>query len=212
MSCFASVPTQEVVIFSANTSAPPKVSTTFGQVPVRLQRSRMPRAGQVPHVVLVARPPLRAFAAHLVELEHAVGLAPARVVRHAPPGDQRPGAFVHDAPRLVLVHAEVDEVAREVARLRRAADDRPASPRRRAGCVPGSPARSGRTSRGRGTPRCPRRARTGPSPCRRAGRASSGRSRFLEADLHRQRGHRRRAAKVPPPQNFQSLFGTVGPR
>src|SRR6266849_5523559 len=43
MSFLASVPTQDVVILSANTSAPPKVSTIFGQVSVRLQRSRMPR-------------------------------------------------------------------------------------------------------------------------------------------------------------------------
>jgi len=42
MSFFGSVPTQEVVILSANTSAPPKVSTIFGQVPERMQRSRMP--------------------------------------------------------------------------------------------------------------------------------------------------------------------------
>src|SRR5205823_498757 len=68
-------------------------------------------------------PPLRAFASHLVELEHAVGLAPARVVRHAPPGYERPGALVHDAARFVLVHAEEQEVPDEVARLRRAAHD-----------------------------------------------------------------------------------------
>src|SRR3954454_22657259 len=73
-------------------------------------------------------PPLRAFAAHLVELEHAVGLAPSRVVRDAPPGDERPGALMDDAPGLVLVHAEEDEMPGEVAGLRRAADDRPVDP------------------------------------------------------------------------------------
>src|SRR5581483_6369892 len=42
MSFFGSVPTQDGVIFSANTSAPPKVSMIFGHVPLRWQRSRMP--------------------------------------------------------------------------------------------------------------------------------------------------------------------------
>src|SRR5262249_54971850 len=36
---------------------------------------------------------------------------------------QRPGAVVNDASRLVLVHAEEDEMAGEIAGLRRAADD-----------------------------------------------------------------------------------------
>jgi hypothetical protein len=80
---------------------------------------------QITRAIRELVPPLRAFAAHLVELEHAVGLAPARVVRHPPSGDQRPGALVHDAAGLVFVHAEEDEVAREVARLRRAANDLP---------------------------------------------------------------------------------------
>src|ERR1700694_5142244 len=71
-------------------------------------------------------PPLRAFASHLVELQHAVGLSPARIVGNAPPCDERPGAVVHDAPSLVLVHAEMDEVPGEIAGLRNAADDGPA--------------------------------------------------------------------------------------
>jgi len=50
MSFFAEVPTQEVVIFSANTSAPPNVSTIFGQVFVASHRSRMP-AGRRPRTV-----------------------------------------------------------------------------------------------------------------------------------------------------------------
>src|ERR1043165_8791994 len=82
-----------------------------------------PARMEVAHLVREAVPPLRTFAPHLVELEHAVGLAPAGVVRYAPAGDQRPGAVVHDASGLVLVHAEEDEMAGEIARLRRAADD-----------------------------------------------------------------------------------------
>src|SRR5205814_9000093 len=70
-------------------------------------------------------PPLRTLAAHLIELEHAVRLAPAGVIGDAASGDQRPGAFVDDAARLVLVHPEEDEVAGEVARLRGTANDRP---------------------------------------------------------------------------------------
>ena len=46
MSFLGSVPTHDVVIFSANTSAPPNVSTIFGQVPVALQRSRIPPGGR----------------------------------------------------------------------------------------------------------------------------------------------------------------------
>ena len=70
-------------------------------------------------------PPLRPFAAHLVKLEHAVGLAPARVVGDPASSDQRPGAFVDDPVCFVLVHSEEDEVPGEVSRLRGAADDRP---------------------------------------------------------------------------------------
>jgi hypothetical protein len=42
MSVFGSVPTHDVVIFSANTSEPPNVSMIFGQVFERSQRRRMP--------------------------------------------------------------------------------------------------------------------------------------------------------------------------
>ena len=81
--------------------------------------------GQVPNLVGILAPPLRAFAAHLVQLEHAVGLPPTRIVGDAPPGDERPSTFVYDATGFVLVHAEVNEVTGEVPRLRDATDDRP---------------------------------------------------------------------------------------
>jgi hypothetical protein len=41
------------------------------------------------------QPPLRPFAAGLVQLEHAVRLRPAEVERDAPPRDDRPEAVVH---------------------------------------------------------------------------------------------------------------------
>src|SRR5439155_7920360 len=63
-------------------------------------------------------------AAHLVELQHAVRLAPAGIVGDTPSCDERPRAFVHDASSLVLVHAQKDKVAREITRLRGAADYR----------------------------------------------------------------------------------------
>src|SRR5260221_14138453 len=56
---------------------------------------------QAAHVVLILHPPLRTFAARLVELEHAVGLSPAEVERDAAARDDRPHAVVHLAPDLV---------------------------------------------------------------------------------------------------------------
>jgi hypothetical protein len=47
MSASAEVPTHDVVIFSANTSEPPKCSMTLGQVLVALQRSRMLPVGKL---------------------------------------------------------------------------------------------------------------------------------------------------------------------
>ncbi len=124
MSFFGSVPTHEVVIFSANTSDAAERLDDLRAGVGPLAAIQDPARMQVAHLVGERVPPLRAFAAHLIQLEHAVGLSPARVVRHAPAGDQRPGAVVNDAAGLVLVHAEEDVVAREVARLRDAADDR----------------------------------------------------------------------------------------
>ena len=128
----ADVPTQEVVIFSANTSAPPKVSTIFGQVSAGACSGRGCRAW-------AGRARCRARESTTADLRCPSGRAPARrraapagVVGHAPARDQRPGALVHDAAGLVLVHAEEDVVPREVARLRRAADDRPVDSCRRA--------------------------------------------------------------------------------
>src|SRR5207247_7623737 len=80
---------------------------------------------QTARVVGERVPPLRPFAARLVELEHAVRLRPAEVQRDAPAGDDRPRAVVQLPPGLVLVEAEVQEAAQEVARLGRPAADAP---------------------------------------------------------------------------------------
>src|SRR5262249_61833268 len=48
--------------------------------------------GQITDVVLVVRPPLRALAPGLVELEHAVRLRPAEVQGDSAPGGDRPRA------------------------------------------------------------------------------------------------------------------------
>ena len=211
-----SVPTHSVVIFSANTSAPPKCLDDLRAGVGRACSGRgcRPAAGRAP--VREAEPPLRPFAAHLVELEHAVGLAPAGVVRDAPAGDERPGAVVHDAARLVLVHAEVDECR---VKLPDCEEPRMIALRDRAGervgaCRSRPRLRSGRTSRRRGTRRCRRRARTGPWPCRRPGRAWSGRSRpsgrsAPAACVDRRCGVGERCRA---PQNFQSAFGIARPR
>src|SRR5215471_13552248 len=81
--------------------------------------------GQIANVILVADPPLWAFAARLVELEHAVRLRPAEVERDPPPRDDRPRAVVQLQPSLVLVETKVQEGAGKVARLRYATDDTP---------------------------------------------------------------------------------------
>ena len=78
---------------------------------------------QAAHRVRVLVPPLRPFAAGLVQLEHAVRLGPAEVQRDAPAGDDRPHAVVHLALVFGLVEAEVQPAAQEVARLRDAARD-----------------------------------------------------------------------------------------
>src|SRR5882762_11191692 len=81
--------------------------------------------GQMTHAVGPLGPPLRALAAGLIELEHAVGLRPAEVERDAPAGDDGPRAVVRLAPGFVLVEAEVEELPQVVARLRNAASDDP---------------------------------------------------------------------------------------
>src|SRR5262249_59579008 len=80
---------------------------------------------ELPDVVLVVRPPLRTFAAGLVQLEHAVGLCPAEVQRDAAAGDDRPRPVVNLPPLLILVESQVEEAAGEVPGLRDATDDRP---------------------------------------------------------------------------------------
>ena len=69
------------------------------------------------------RPPLRTFAARLVELEHAVGLRPAEVERHAAAGDDRPRTVLHLPSCLVFVEAEMEKRAQIVPGLRHAAAD-----------------------------------------------------------------------------------------
>src|SRR5258708_22071248 len=81
--------------------------------------------GQMTHAVGPLGPPLRALAAGLIELEHAVGLRPAEVERDAPAGDDGPRTVVRLAPGFVLVEAEVEELPQVVARLRNAASDDP---------------------------------------------------------------------------------------
>ena len=100
-SALPSVPTHSGVSFSAHTSAEPKCSITFGQVFDRVQRSRMPALRPAAHRVGMRQPPLRPFAAGLVQLEHAVGLRPAEVQRDATAGDDRPHAVVHLRAALV---------------------------------------------------------------------------------------------------------------
>ena len=68
-------------------------------------------------------PPLRAFRTLLIELQHAVRLSPTGIVGNAPARNDRPGAVVHDPAGFVLIHPQVNVVARKVSRLRYAADD-----------------------------------------------------------------------------------------
>src|SRR5262249_24101528 len=66
---------------------------------------------QIAHPIRESMPPLWSFAPHLVELEHAVRLGPARIQRHASPGDDRPGAVVHPAVCPIIVTASSIVVA-----------------------------------------------------------------------------------------------------
>src|SRR5215813_1004759 len=77
------------------------------------------------YAVGIVTPPLRPFAARLVELEHAVRLRPAEIERDAPARDDRPHSVVHLAARLVLVEAEVEPAPQEVTRLRHTAPNAP---------------------------------------------------------------------------------------
>ena len=78
---------------------------------------------QAARLVGIRHPPLRPFAAGLVELEHAVGLRPAEVERDAAARDDRPHAVVHLALRFVLVEAEMQPAPQVIAGLRAAARD-----------------------------------------------------------------------------------------
>ena len=76
---------------------------------------------QAARLVGIRHPPLRSFAAGLVELQHAVGLRPAEIERDAAARDDRPHAVVHLAFRFVLVEAEMQPAPQVVAGLRAAA-------------------------------------------------------------------------------------------
>src|SRR5258708_19671195 len=79
---------------------------------------------QMADVVGPVGPPLRAFAAGLIELQHAVRLRPAEIQRYAPARDDGPCALIHLASALVLVEANMHELPHQVARLRNTpADD-----------------------------------------------------------------------------------------
>src|SRR5205085_415397 len=78
--------------------------------------------GQVANRIRPWRPPLRALGALLIELEHAVRLAPARIVGDAAAGNDRPSSVVHDSAGFVLIHAQMDVVPCKVSGLRDAAD------------------------------------------------------------------------------------------
>ena len=75
------------------------------------------------HRVGVRQPPLRAFAARLVQLQHAIRLGPAKVQRDAPARNDRPHAVMHPAAVFGLVKTQVQPAAQVVARLRNAARD-----------------------------------------------------------------------------------------
>ena len=79
--------------------------------------------GQIAHRIGIRQPPLRPFAAGLVQFEHAVGLRPTKVQCDATTGNDRPHAVVHGTAVFGLVETQVQPTAQEVARLRDTASD-----------------------------------------------------------------------------------------
>src|SRR5471030_2653435 len=79
--------------------------------------------GQTAFFVGILHPPLRTFAARLVELHHTVRLRPADVERDAAAGDDRPYTVVHLALGFILIEAEMQPAAQVIAGLRAAARD-----------------------------------------------------------------------------------------
>ena len=82
--------------------------------------------GQVARGVGVGAPPLRAFAAGLIQLQHAIGLRRAKIQRNAATGDDRPQPVVHPAPgyrAFILIKTHVQPAAQVIARLRAATSD-----------------------------------------------------------------------------------------
>src|SRR5262249_43744123 len=60
-------------------------------------------------------PPLRTFAACLIELQHAVRLRPPEVECDASAGDDRPHPVVHVSACFIVVESEVQPASKEVA-------------------------------------------------------------------------------------------------
>ena len=75
-------------------------------------------AGQAAHRIGVRQPPLRAFAAGLVKLEHAVSLRPAEIQSNASPSNDGPQTVVHLRTGLALVETQVQPATQKIARLR----------------------------------------------------------------------------------------------
>ena len=85
---------------------------------------------QAARLVGVGHPPLRPFAAGLIERERAIRLRPAEVERDPAARDDGPHAVVHLALRFVLIETEMQPAPQVIAGLRAAARDA----RRNASC------------------------------------------------------------------------------
>src|SRR5262249_60120369 len=76
---------------------------------------------QAARLVGVGHPPLRPFAAGLIERERAIRLRPADVERDPAARDDGPHAVVHTALRFVLIKTEMQPAPEVIAGLRAAA-------------------------------------------------------------------------------------------
>jgi hypothetical protein len=118
MSTVASVPLMPVDARLYQTSGPPYVSVTSGQVLVCVQRWRIPQAGRPARRVGPVDPPRRLLAALLVEVGDVAGLREADVESARLSRTLGPHAVPDDLAVLVFVEAEVDVVLLEPSRLR----------------------------------------------------------------------------------------------
>ena len=127
MSSFASVPTRFGDMRRCQNSRPPKVSKIFGQVLVARQRSSKPavavhgRASSPDNRSTTA--PLRCPARTRVALPPAT--AKRKFIASCRARDVRIRAIPHDASRFILIEAEMDKAADEIAGLRIALADAP---------------------------------------------------------------------------------------